>query len=240
VQAGGNTDALRGEPPFPQKVLKVKEKVEAVATTALVPEEQMEREILAVWNYYLNASDREETLIPSKKKMGLAILRELHAKGGGCARYPVYLMACAIDAACHVAKRNKKKAYLSKWTSIFSKFETFWSLADETNSGEIYQAAELEAEWKPPKPVEPAKPQKSAEEIATETCWRAAIKERRRRFPDYRGLSAEISIEADFRNFLSGDASKIPQLQEMTPDLIDSILSVETRDRMEKETGERF
>ena len=68
LPARGNTDASTGEPPFPQKVLERKEKVGAVAPAALVSPEQMEKEVLAAWNYYIDASGRQETLTPSKKK----------------------------------------------------------------------------------------------------------------------------------------------------------------------------
>jgi len=97
VPARVNTDASTGEPPFTQKVLERKEKVEAVAAPAIsVSEDQMEKELLAAWNYYLDASDRQETLIPSKKRMGLDILRKLHEIGR---RNPVLDLSCAIDMA---------------------------------------------------------------------------------------------------------------------------------------------
>jgi len=74
-----------------------KEKVEAVAAPAIsVSEDQMEKELLAAWNYYLDASDRQETLIPSKKRMGLDILRKLHEIGR---RNPVLDLSSAIDMA---------------------------------------------------------------------------------------------------------------------------------------------
>jgi hypothetical protein len=156
TQGRGTAHAGTEDPPVPQKIdRKKKKKEEAVASTAVVPKERMDKDLQVVWNYYLEATGREEVLSPAKKKMGLAIIRELYENR--CRS--VINMAAAIDMACHIAKRNPKtKAYLSNWTSIFSKWNTFASLHQEyQETSEVGEAAQLPVEyWPPPPPkVEP-------------------------------------------------------------------------------------
>ena len=175
--ARGNTDASTGEPPFPQKVLERKEKVEAVAPAALFSQDQMEKEILATWNYYLDASDRQETLIPSKKRMGFDVLRKLHEIGR---RNPVVDLSCVIDMARQLARENPKKKFLFKWTAMFSNWNTCVSLWQEYQDSDrgIPEAATLPAEYLPPKPPPPPPPTpeekaRAAEEKArVDAAWK--------------------------------------------------------------------
>lgn len=104
--------------------------------TAAVSQEQMEREFLKVWNYYLEAFDKQEILSPSAKKKGLAILTELHKHGAAAEN-----MAFAIDMARHIVKRNPKKAYLANWFTIFGKWDTFVSLQQQYREAENIPSA---------------------------------------------------------------------------------------------------
>ena len=105
----------------------------------------MEKEVLGAWNYYLEASGSEEILSPSKKKMGLAVIRKMHERG---ISHPVEYVRCAIDMAKHIAKKNPKKADLFRWISIFWKWNTFASLHQEYwETPNVPEAAELPTEF---------------------------------------------------------------------------------------------
>ena len=90
----------------------------------------MEEELLVVWNYYTAAFDKQEVISPSRKKMGLAILRRLHEKlsARGNEWQCVSAMVAAIDMAHFIVNHNPKKADRSKWTSIFARWNTFATL----------------------------------------------------------------------------------------------------------------
>jgi hypothetical protein len=108
-------------------------------TTAAVSQKQMEKELQLVWNYYLSAFNKEEILFPSAKRMGMAVLSRLLPdvdRVGG--------MACVIDMAHYLVKHSPKKAYFSKWESIFGKFDTFRSLYEQHyNTPNVPPAADL-------------------------------------------------------------------------------------------------
>ena len=164
-----------------------KEKVEAVAAPAIsVSEDQMEKELLAAWNYYLDASDRQETLNPLKKKMGLAVVSRIRKQGF---HLPVLEMSKAIDMARQLARENPKKKFLFRWTSMFSKWNTFVSLWQEYRDSDrgIPDAAALPEEYLPPKPPPPPPPTpeekaRAAEERArVDAVWKEAVKRMRER-----------------------------------------------------------
>ena len=114
-------------------------------TSAAVSEKRMEEELTVVWNYYLDARGKQENFTPSKKRMGRAILRGLHEGGSGT---PVIDMVIAIDLATHLAKKNPKKAFLTAWFAMFSKWSTFRSLVDQHQDNEsVPEAAELPFEY---------------------------------------------------------------------------------------------
>jgi hypothetical protein len=111
-------------------------------TTAVVSKKQMEDELQIVWNYYLSAFDKQEILFPSSKRMGMAVLSRFRpgADRADC----VGAMASAIDMAHYLVKHSPKKAYFSRWESIFGKFDTFRSLFEQhCNSPNVPPAASL-------------------------------------------------------------------------------------------------
>jgi hypothetical protein len=112
---------------------------EAVATTA-VSQGQMEKELSAVWTYYLDAFDKEEILSPSARRMGLAILSGIHKHNR---TDPVSEMSCAVDMARHLAKKQPKKAYFENWFAIFGKWDTFVSLRRQYDSEDVPEYAHL-------------------------------------------------------------------------------------------------
>jgi hypothetical protein len=92
----------------------------------------MESELLEVWNYYLGAFGREETISLPANKAGLAVLAELRR------RFPkisseqcVEAMTAAIDRAQHLVRTQPTKVFFARWLSIFGKFDTFYSLWDD-------------------------------------------------------------------------------------------------------------
>ena len=107
-----------------------RETVVAAATT--VSENQMEAELNAAWEHYLNVFEKEEIISPSAKRIGIATLAGLREK------YPsitseqcVGAMTAAIDAARRIVKAQPKKEFFTRWYGIFGKFETFHSLWEE-------------------------------------------------------------------------------------------------------------
>jgi hypothetical protein len=108
-----------------------KEAVDSSATAPAVSQNQMEGELQAAWNYYLEAFDKQEILSPSAKKVGLAVLSELHRLGHSGATC-VTTMQCAVDVAHHlVATQPKRKAFFASWFAIFGKWNTFVSLRQQ-------------------------------------------------------------------------------------------------------------
>jgi hypothetical protein len=105
---------------------------------AAVSESQMEKELQTVWDYYLEAFDKDEIISPSKKKMGLGVISKLRPDVNR-----VEVMAGAIDMAHHIVKHHPEKSYLAKWTSIFKKFSTFLSLYEESRDPKVPTAASL-------------------------------------------------------------------------------------------------
>jgi ribosomal protein S25 len=110
------------------------QQTESESAAAAVSQEQMETELMEVWNYYLDAFKREEIISPSARRTGIAILTGLRE------RYPkvtseicVAGMKSAIDRALRITKTRPKKEYFSSWFTIFSKFETFFSLWEEAD-----------------------------------------------------------------------------------------------------------
>jgi hypothetical protein len=107
---------------------KEKGKEEVVATTA-VSESQMEKELSVVWDYYLEAFDKEEALSPSAKKMGLAEIAKVH-KNNPSSSECVHAMTCVIDMARHIVNRQPKKAYFADWHKILSMVQSLGSQYD--------------------------------------------------------------------------------------------------------------
>ena len=111
--------------------------------TAAVSQEQMGKELETVWNYYLEAFDKQEILSPSAREKGMAVLSELHTLGHSC-DVCVTTMQCAIDVAHHlVTTQQKKKAFFSNWFAIFGKWNTFVSLHQQWNEN-IPESATIE------------------------------------------------------------------------------------------------
>lgn len=136
-----NQEVRNSEPGFARDSSSDKEAVDSSQTTAAaISENQMERELLTAWNYYLEAFDREEIISPSKKRMGMAVLSELYKKP---VSNPAAEMTHAIDMAHHIVKAQPKKAYFSKWSSIFGKWETFLSLHQQCRDEEPPESAQL-------------------------------------------------------------------------------------------------
>src|ERR1039457_2404145 len=116
---------------------------EAVSTATADFEKQMEKEISAVWTYYLEAFDKDEVLSPSARRMGLAILSDLHKHNRP---NPVSEMSCAVDMARHLVKKQPKKAYFENWFAIFGKWDTFVSLRQQCESEDVPEYAHLPVE----------------------------------------------------------------------------------------------
>ncbi len=115
------------------KADRKQQQTDSESAAAAVSQEQMETELMEVWNYYLDAFKREEIISPSARRTGIAILTGLRE------RYPkvtseicVAGMKSAIDRALRITKTRPKKEYFSSWFTIFSKFETFFSLWEES------------------------------------------------------------------------------------------------------------
>ena len=123
----------------------------SVTATASDSQEQMEKEVLIAWNYYLDAFNKEEILSPSLKRIGLAILSKLNP-----AANRVEAMAGAIDVARHIVKREPAKAYFAAWPKIFGKFSTFKSLYEQWLRTDVPDAAELPEEFLSPKTTSPS------------------------------------------------------------------------------------
>jgi hypothetical protein len=96
------------------------------STATPISQEQMEKKLDAVWNYYLAAFDKEESFSNSAKRFGREIISEIVKSYPG--NDPVFDMSCVIDMAHHIVKHNPKKAYLSGWYQIFGKWDLFLSL----------------------------------------------------------------------------------------------------------------
>jgi hypothetical protein len=102
------------------------------SSSAAAFQKQMEVELSAAWDYYLDVFKKEETISPSATRIGMAILTELRKRfptisSEQCAR----AMESAIDSAHRIWHAQPKKEYFSRWFGIFGKFETFYSLWDE-------------------------------------------------------------------------------------------------------------
>jgi hypothetical protein len=108
---------------------KEKGKGEVVATTAAVSRGQMEEELLTIWDYYLEAFDKEEALSPSAKKMGLAVIAKIH-KNNPSSSECVHAMTCVIDMARHIVNTQPKKAYFADWHKILSMVQSLGSQYD--------------------------------------------------------------------------------------------------------------
>ena len=109
-----------------QRVTVVVEREASKETATTVSKNQMEGELLAAWNSYLEAFDKEEILSPSRKRTGLETLRKLRE------RFPeitseqcVGGMTSAINRVHHLVKTQPKKAYLADWFKIFGNFGKF-------------------------------------------------------------------------------------------------------------------
>jgi hypothetical protein len=101
------------------------------------PSKSEYRELLSIWNYYLDAFCKEEAFTASRIQYGLARLREL-AKGEGRA----LRMTAAIDVAKNL---SRSKPYFADWYRIFGKAATFESLVQQYDeSPTIQEAATLE------------------------------------------------------------------------------------------------
>ena len=105
----------------------------SVAAVASAPENQMEAELNAAWDHYLDAFKKDEIISPSARRIGRVVLTRLREK------YPAILseqcvdaMTGAIDRARHLAKTQPKKAFFSDWFKIFGNFDTFYSLWEES------------------------------------------------------------------------------------------------------------
>jgi hypothetical protein len=143
-KSGSRTHPQKGvTDPSPKGSLEVdtEKQVDSVSekASAAVSGNQMDRELQKVWDYYLDAFKKDEIISPSAKKMGLEVISKLRPDVNR-----VEVMAGAIDMAHHIVKRNPKKAYLAKWTSIFAKFSTFLSLYEESRDSKVAEAATLE------------------------------------------------------------------------------------------------
>lgn len=81
-----------------------------------------------MFNYYLEAFDKNEILTPSRLKIGLARLREFQEA-------PMSILATrmmyAIDVAKDVVRNKPKKAYFGNWHCIFGKRSCFRSLLEQ-------------------------------------------------------------------------------------------------------------
>lgn len=86
------------------------------------PSEMEEKELLSIWNYYLDAFDKDETFTPQRKKQGLERMRELGAAG------TANWMSAAIDMAKEL---SEKKTFFRDWHCIFGKKDTFASLLQQ-------------------------------------------------------------------------------------------------------------
>ena len=107
---------------------------------------QMEKEILTVWNYYREASGSDEAFSPSRKKKGLAIVREMREKAPS--NDPVICMTRAIDMVTHLGKKRPAKAALLQWDKMFSKWNTFTRYFNEYQESEnVPDAARLPDEY---------------------------------------------------------------------------------------------
>jgi len=121
------------------------------SSAAAVSESQMEGELLAAWNYYLEAFDKQEILSPSAKQKGTAVLSELHRLGHSSAAC-VATMQCVIDVAHHLVKTQpKRKAFFAGWFAIFGKWNTFVSLRQQWTEDITTSASIPEPELSPQK-----------------------------------------------------------------------------------------
>ena len=111
-----------------------KEAADSTAPATAVSKEQMGAELEIVWNYYVEAFDKQEIISPSANKSGIAVLTELRRRFHEISSEQcIDAMTAAIDRARHLAKTNPKKPFFSKWHAIFGKFDTFFSLWEEAD-----------------------------------------------------------------------------------------------------------
>lgn len=121
--------------------IREKQKERQANDAAAISKEQMARKIVAVWNYYQDATGNEEILSPSIKKIVGRRLCRLDSNRD------VVGATSAIDAAVQIAKDPKKK-FMLKWYAIFGKESTFLSLIDDYHRrDDVTDAAELAEEW---------------------------------------------------------------------------------------------
>jgi hypothetical protein len=108
------------------------QEMSVVAATA-VPENQMEAELNAAWDHYLEAFKKEEIISPSARRIGIAILTRLREwRPTISSEQCVDAMTSAIDRARRIVTGQPKKEYFTNWFGIFGKFETFFSLWEES------------------------------------------------------------------------------------------------------------
>lgn len=101
-----------------------------------LPTKKEHEEILTIFNYYLDAFDKDETLTPSRRKQGLARLREIGERDDR-----LLTMTAAIDMAKVL---SDKKPFFAQWHCIFGKRATFESLLTEYDeSPYVREAATL-------------------------------------------------------------------------------------------------
>ena len=147
-----NGETLKGEPPFARDSSRQKAVDSTSAATAAISQEQMEKELQIVWNYYLDAFDKPEEIIsPSLRKIGLAILSGM-LRGAN----RVEAMAAVIDMAHYIVKHDSRKPYFAEWPKIFGKFSTFRSLHEQWRNSDVPDAAELPEEFLSPKTTSPS------------------------------------------------------------------------------------
>ena len=121
-KAKGNGFDPKTQHPGVDEGFKGKREGEESATAAF-SENQMEKEILTVWNYYRETSGSQEAFSPSRKKKSLAIVHKMREQ---CpSNDPVICMTMAIDMVKHLGKKRPEKAVLLQWDKIFSKWNTF-------------------------------------------------------------------------------------------------------------------
>ena len=116
------------------------------SVAAALSENQMEKDVLTVWDYYRDASGSQEVLSPSRKKKRLAIVRKIRERSPNSD--PVICMAMAIDMVKHLSQKRPEKALLLQWDKIFSKWNSFVGFFQECNeNGHVTEAGKLPAEY---------------------------------------------------------------------------------------------
>jgi len=123
-------------PNLPLYIDKNKDKNSSSATATADPsEKQMEEKLLVIWNYYLDAFNKEEPFSRPKKKVGMAVLSKLLPDADH-----VRVASQVIDMAAHILKTQPQKTYMSEWWTIF-KWSMFRSLYEQYRETEYVPAA---------------------------------------------------------------------------------------------------